>query len=418
MSDKLNPFLNAKKQLKLACDLYWDCRDDINQYELISHPKRIIEVNIPVRMDDWNVKTFVWYRSQHNNARWPFKGWIRFHPSVTSHEVKALSMWMTFKCAVIDIPLWWWKWWVIVDPKELSIWELERLSRWYVRQLYKYLWPNQDIPAPDVNTTPQIMAWMMDEYSELVWEYSPWSFTWKPLTSGWSKGRWASTAQWWVYVLEEILRLRNEDIKWKKIIIQWAWNAWLTMAKLLCDLWAILVWISDSKWWIYNIKWLFIDKLILLKKDKRSVTEYLDAEKINNWEILEKEGDILIPAALENQIVEENADNIKAKIIVELANGPVTPDADKILYEKGIIVIPDILANAGWVMVSYFEQIQNNTNYYWEEEEVDIKLHKKITHSTFDVYEMAKKTKTHLRNAAYMIAMKRVLDAMKDKGEF
>jgi glutamate dehydrogenase/leucine dehydrogenase len=171
-------------------------------------------VNIPVRMDNWIIRTFTWFRAQHNNARWPFKWWIRFHPDVTKEEVKALSMWMTFKCAVIDIPLWWWKWWVIVDPKELSIWELERLSRGYVRQLYKYLWPNQDIPAPDVNTTPQIMAWMMNEYSELVWEYSPWSFTWKPLTAGWSKGRSTSTAQWWVYVLEEILKLRNENIKW------------------------------------------------------------------------------------------------------------------------------------------------------------------------------------------------------------
>ncbi|MFK7780306.1 MAG: Glu/Leu/Phe/Val dehydrogenase [Candidatus Gracilibacteria bacterium] len=418
MSDKLNSFLNAKKQLKQACDLYGDCRDDINQYELISHPKRIIEVNIPVRMDDGNVKTFVGYRSQHNNARGPFKGGIRFHPDVTPHEVKALSMWMTFKCAVIDIPLGGGKGGVVVNPKELSIGELERLSRGYVRQLYKYLGPEQDIPAPDVNTTPQIMAWMMDEYSELVGKYSPGSFTGKPLTSGGSKGRSSSTAQGGVYVLEEILKLRNEEIKGKKIIIQGAGNAGLTMAKLLCDLGANLVGISDSKGGIYNTKGLFVDKLILLKSDKKSVIEYLDAEKINNGEILEKECDILIPAALENQIIEENADKIKASIILELANGPVTPEADKILYEKNITVIPDILANAGGVMVSYFEQVQNNTNYYWNEEEVDEKLRIKITHSTNSVYEKAAEIKTHLRNAAYIIAMKRVLDAMKDKGEF
>lgn len=418
MLDKLNPFLNTQKQIKEACSLYLSCEDNTNQYELISHPKRIIEVNIPVRMDDWKIRTFIWYRSQHNDARWPFKWGIRFHEDVNKQEVMALSMWMTFKCAVIDIPLWGWKWWVIVNPKELSIWELERLSRWYVRQLYKYLGPNQDIPAPDLNTTPQIMAWMMDEYSVLVWEYSPGSFTWKPLTSGWSKWRWTSTAQWWVYVLEQILKLRNENIAWKRIIIQWAWNAWLTMAKILWGLWAIIVWISDSKWWIYNESWLNIDKLVSLKSEKKSVVEYLDVEKISNGDILEKECDILIPAALENQIIEENAVKIKASIILELANWPVTPEADKILFKKNITVIPDILANSGWVMVSYFEQIQNNTNYYWEEEEVDIKLCKKITDSTNNVYETAMELKTHLRNAAYVIAMKRVLNAMKDRGEF
>ena len=418
MIDRLNPFLNARKQLRQACDLYWNCRDDVNQYELISHPKRIIEVNIPVRMDNGMIKTFTWFRSQHNDARWPFKWWIRFHPDVDREEVKALSMWMTFKCAVVDIHLGWWKWWVIVNPKELSLWELERLSRWYVRVLYKYLWPEIDVPAPDVNTNPQVMSWMMDEYSELAWKYSPWSFTWKPLTSGWSKWRWASTAQWWVYVLEEILKLKNEEIKWKKIIIQWAWNAWLTVAEILSDMWAILIWISDSKWGIYNEKWLFIDKIISLKKERKSVTKYLDAEKIDNLKILEKQCDILIPAALENQIIEKNANKIKTNIILELANGPVIPEADEILYKKWIVVIPDILANAWGVMVSYFEQVQNNTNYYWEEDEIDNKLHTKITHSAKNVYKMAEKTKTHLRNAAYIIAMKRVLDAMKDRGEF
>ena len=418
MSDKLNPFLNARRQLKDACDLYWDCKSDINQYELISHPKRVIEINIPVRMDNWNIKTFTWFRSQHNNARWPFKWWIRFHQEVNKDDVKALSMWMTFKCAVIDIPLGGWKGWVIVNPKELSIWELERLSRWYVRELYKYLGPEQDIPAPDVNTTPQIMAWMMDEYSKLVWKYSPGSFTWKPLTSWGSKGRWRATAQGWFYVLEEILKLRNEEIKWKKVVIQWAWNAWLTMAELVCEAWAILVWISDSKWGIYNEKGLFIDKLVRLKSERKSVIEYLDAEQIQNWDILEKECDILIPAALENQIIEANADKIKTKIILELANGPITPEADTILFKKDITVIPDILANAGWVMVSYFEQVQNNMNFYWEEEEIDAKLFKKITHAALDVYEVSQNTGTHLRNAAYIVAMKRVLNAMKDRGEF
>ncbi len=418
MIDRLNPFLNARKQLRLACDLYWNCRDDINKYELISHPKRIIEVNIPVRMDDWNVKTFTWFRSQHNDARWPFKWGIRFHPDVDKEEVKALSMWMTFKCAVVDLPLGWGKWWIIVNPKELSEGELERLSRWYVRKLYKYLGPEKDVPAPDVNTTPQIMAWMMDEYSELTWSYSPGSFTGKPLTSGGSKWRNTSTARWWVYVLEEILSLLNQEIKGKTIVVQWAWNAWLTAAHLLCEAWAKLVWISDSKWWIYNKDGIFADKISKLKKARKSVTEYMDAKKVTNAKLLEQECDILIPAALENQITKDNADNIKAGIILELANGPVTPNADDILFKKDIRVIPDILANAWWVIVSYFEQVQNNMNYYWDEEKVNNELHEKITKATRKVYEVANETNTFLRNAAYIVALERVLDAMKDRWEF
>ncbi len=418
MLDSLNPFLNARKQIKEACDLYWECREDVNKYELLSHPKRILEVNIPVRMDNGIVKTFTWYRSQHNDARGPFKWGIRFHQDVNREEVKALSMWMTFKCAVVDIPLWGGKWGIIVNPKELSSWELERLSRWYVRELYKYLGPDQDVPAPDVNTTPQIMSWMMDEYSKLVWKYSPWSFTWKPLTSGWSKGRWTATAQGWFYVLEEILKLSNDKIKWKSIIIQWAWNAGLTMAKIISEAWALLVWISDSKWGIYNKSGLCVDKILRLKAERKSVVEYLDSEKLNNWEILEKECDILIPAALENQIIEENVARIKAKMIVELANGPITPEADEVLFKNWVVVIPDILANAGWVMVSYFEQVQNNTNFYWEEDEIDAKLFKKITHATNSVFEMSNTNNTHLRNAAYMVAMKRILDAMENRGEF
>jgi len=413
-----NAFDNARKQIKKACELYRECRHDENKYEIISHPRRVIEVSIPVKMDDWRIKVFTWYRSQHNNARWPFKWWIRFHPNVSVFEVKALSMWMTFKCAVVDIPLWGWKWWVIVNPKELSESELERLSRWYVREIYKYIWPDQDIPAPDVNTNPQIMAWMMDEYSRLVWTYSPWSFTWKPLTCGWSQGRASSTAQWWVYVLEKILELKWIDIEWKKVIIQWAWNAGLTMAKLLIDKWATIVWIADSSWSIYDEKWLDIIKISNLKKEKKSVIEYGNlSEVLDTKAILEKPCDILIPAALENQITTENAKNIKASIILELANWPVEEKADEILFNSWITVIPDILANAGWVIVSYFEQVQNNMNYYWDAEEVDAKLYAKITKAANDVYKTSVEYSTFMRSAAYIIAMKRIFDAMKDRGE-
>jgi glutamate dehydrogenase/leucine dehydrogenase len=413
----IDAFENARKQMRNACDLYDGCRLDTNKYELISHPSRIIEINIPVRMDNGSVKTFTGFRSQHNDARWPFKGWIRFHQDVSRSEVKALSMWMTIKCAVIDIPLGGWKGGIIVNPKELSKWELERLSRGYVRGLYKYIGPELDVPAPDVNTTPQIMSWMMDEYSTLVGKYSPGSFTGKPLSSGWSAWRGTATAQGWVYVLQEILGRMDIELKWKKVIIQWAWNAGLTAAKILTELWVLIVGISDSKWGVYNAHGLDIQAISELKKIRKSVTEYDNGEVLWEKEVLTKECDILIPAALENQITIDNVDKIQAHIILELANWPITPKADEVLESKWITVIPDILANAGWVMVSYFEQVQNNTNFYWEEEEIDTKLNKKITVAANSVFDTANEYKTSLRSWAYIIAMQRVFNAMKDRGE-
>lgn len=417
METKENALTNAKIQLKKAFNLLNDYNSDLSKYEIISSPERVIEVSIPVKMDNWTTKIFTWYRSQHNDSRWPFKWWIRFHPDVSLDEVKALSIWMSIKTAVWDIPLWGWKWWIIVNPKELSVWELERLSRWYVRQLYKYLWPNSDIPAPDVNTTPQIMAWMMDEYSILTWNYAPGSFTWKPLSAWWSLWRNKATAQWWVYVLQKILELENIPLVWKKIIIEWAWNAWLTMTKLLHDLWAIIIWISDSWWWIYNENWLDLDKISELKKEKKSVVNYHDWKKVNQDELLELNADILIPAALENRITKENASKIKAKIILELANWPTTQEADEILFKNWVLVIPDILANSGGVIVSYFEQVQNNTNFYWSEKEVEDKLFEKITNAANLVHQTTKKNNTFLRTWAYVVAMKRIFDAMKDRGE-
>ncbi len=416
MTNNINPFESAKIQLKQAIEIL-NSQVYTSKLEVISNPKRIIEISIPVKMDNWEIKVFTGFRSQHNDARGPFKWGIRFHQNVSRDEVKALSIWMTFKSWVIDIPLWWSKWWVIVNPKMLSITELERLSRWYVRELYKYIGPEQDVPAPDVNTTPQIMSWMMDEYSKLVWVYSPGSFTWKPLTSGGSKWRWRSTAQGWVYVLQKYLELIWENITWKSFIVQWAWNAGLTFAEILTLNWAKLIWISDSKWWIYNEKWLDLKEIINLKSSKKSVVDYKDSKKVSNEEILELDCDLLVPAALENQITLENAKKIKAKLILELANWPVVPDADTVLFKNNIQVIPDILANSGWVMVSYFEQVQNNSNYYWEEEEVDIKLKTKIQKATVDVFNKARENKVSLRTWAYVISVKRVLDAMNDKYE-
>lgn len=417
IDNSLDAFINAQKQLKKACWLFDYCGKNQNKFTIISHPKRILEVSIPVKMDDWTIKIFTWYRSQHNDARGPFKGWIRFHQDVNKSEVKALSIWMTFKCAVIDIPLGWAKGGIIVNPKELSERELESLARWYVRVIYKYIWPETDVPAPDVNTNPKIMAWMMDEYSTLVWKYSPGSFTWKPLEAWGSLGRWAATAQWGVYVLQTILEELWEKVSWKNIAIQWAWNAWLTMAELLNQLWANIVAISDSKGWIINMDWLNIWEVSRLKTLGKSVIEYSDAKQLWAKDILELDVDILIPAALENQITYENAARVKASYILELANGPITPEADEILEEKNIMVIPDILANSGWVMVSYFEQVQNNMNFYWDESEVDSKLYKKITKAAKDVYTTSQEFNTSLRSSAYIISMKRVISAMESRSE-
>lgn len=413
----IDAFENAQKQIRKACDLYGECRLDQNKYEVISHPRRILEVNIPVRMDNGNIKMFTGFRSQHNDARGPFKGGIRFHQDVNRSEVKALSMWMTFKCAVIDIPLGGGKWGIIVNPKELSEGELERLSRGYVREIYKYIGPETDVPAPDVNTNPKIMAWMMDEYSRLVGKYSPGAFTGKPLSSGGSKGRGAATAQGGVYVLQKMLELKNDSVEGKTIALQGAGNAGLTMARLLVNLGAKVIGISDSRGGIYNENGIDVAKISEIKAGRGSVVDYKDAEKLKEREVLEKDCDILIPAALENQITVDNAKNIKSKLILELANGPVTPEADKILEEMGIDVIPDILANAGGVMVSYFEGVQNDMNFYWEEEEVDEKLHKKITAAAQAVSDTAEEYKTSYRAAAYIVAMKRIFDAMKDRGE-
>ena len=392
---------------------------DIWPYELehILYPNRVIEISIPVKMDDWTVETFIGRRSQHNNSRGPYKWWIRFHPSVTKDEVVALSMWMSIKTAVVNLPLWWWKWWVAVNPKTLSNAELERLSRWYVRKIYKYLGPDYDVPAPDVNTNAQIMAWMMDEYSKIVWKYTPWVVTWKPLSCGGSKWRDIATSLWWMYVFEQFAQNVWLDLNWKTIAIQWAWNAWLNFAKLIVKKWAKVVAISDSKWWVYNPDWLNIEEIEELKKQRMSVIKYDKGEVVSNMDLLELDVDVLVLAALENQITLFNANKIKAKYILELANGPINPDAEKILLSKNIVILPDILANAWWVTVSYFEQVQNNLNYYWSETEVYEKLEKIMKDATQDILALSKELEVDLRKAAYIIALKRIFQTMKDRWE-
>jgi len=408
-----NPYESAKKQILNVYDFLKQKGVSWEFIEEYLHPDRVLEVNIPIKMDNWDVKVFTGYRSQHKNYRWPYKGGIRFHHNVTKDEVKALSTWMSVKTWVVDLPLGGGKWGIIVNPKELSPRELEELSRWYVRQLYKYLWEDFDVPAPDVNTNPQIMAWMVDEYSKLVWKWSPGAFTGKPLSIWGSKWRNIATSLGGLYVLEKYFEIKKEEIQNKTIAIQWAGNAWLNFAKLIAEKGAKIIAISDSKWWVFDPDWLNIEKIEKLKANKQSVTELPGANIISNEEILELECDILVLAALENQITAENVENIKAKVILELANWPTTPDADEILFKKWIIVIPDILANAGGVTVSYFEQVQWNINYYWPEKEVFERLEVIMKRSTQDVVNLSEELQTDLRKASYIISLERQFEAWK-----
>ena len=409
----INPYESAKKQILNVYDFLkekWVSWEFIEEY---LYPDRVLQVNIPVKMDNWDVKVFVWYRSQHKSYRWPYKGWIRFHQNVTEEEVKALSVWMSIKTWVVDLPLGWGKGWIIVNPKELSLRELEELSRWYVRALYKYLWPDFDVPAPDVNTNPQIMSWMVDEYSKLVGKFTPGAFTGKPLSIWWSRWRNIATSLWWLYVLEKYFELEKEEFEWKTVAIQWAWNAWLNFAKLIVKKWAKVVAISDSKGGIYDPDGLNIEKIEKLKLNKQSVTDLPWANIITNDEILQLDVDVLVLAALENQIIQENVEKIKAKYILELANGPISPDADEILFKKWHIVVPDILANAWGVTVSYFEQVQWNMNYYWSEEEVFSRLSQIMKSSTQDVYNLSKELNIDFRKSSYVISLERQYEAWK-----
>lgn len=408
-----NIFETAQKQIKKAYQIanFWDTYK--NELEIILNPKRVLETSLAIEMDDWTIKTFKAYRSQHNDARWPFKGGIRFHPDVNIDEVKALSIWMSIKTSVVDIPLGGGKWGIIVDPKNLSEKEIEKLSREYVRAIYKDIWPLVDVPAPDVNTNPKIMGYMVDEYSKQVGIYSPWSFTWKPFSTGGSKWREKATWQGWVYTLKKYLELDWQTLKDKKIIVEWAWNVALHFVEILKNEGIKLVGISDSRGGIYDENGLDIEKIVSLKNEEKSVTAYENVEKVSADELLEKNCDILVPAALENRITEKNSRKIQTKLILELANWPTTPEADAILEERKIPLIPDILANAGWVMVSYFEQVQNNTNFYWEEDEVDQKLKTKMEKATIDVYNISKNLNSSFRSWAYAISLKRIFEAMK-----
>ena len=387
--------------------------------DFLKKPQRILEVSIPVLMDDGSVKVFTGFRVQHNWARGPTKGGIRYHPEETLSTVKALAAWMTWKTAVMDLPYGGGKGGVICNPKELSMREKEALSRGYIRAVYDVISPYSDIPAPDVYTDPQVMAWMMDEYEMIARRREP-AFgviTGKPLSIGGSLGRIDATARGAAYTLREAARVTKLNLEGATIAVQGYGNAGYHMTKIMGEEFKMkVVAVSDSKGGIYNPDGLNADEVLKWKKEHGSVIDFPGATNITNKELLELEVDVLAPAAIENVITKDNADNVKAKIVAEVANGPVTPEADEILYEKGVLQIPDFLCNAGGVTVSYFEWVQNITGFYWTLEEVHKRLDEKMTKAFYDVYNVSKEKKIHMRDAAYVVAVDRVYRAMLDRG--
>jgi len=409
----LNPFKIVQEQIENVGDVLGLSKDVV---EVLKWPKKVLSVSIPVKMDDGTTKVFHGYRSQHNDALGPTKGGIRFHPDVTIDEVMALSMWMTLKCGVVGIPYGGGKGGVACNPKEMSEGEIERVSRGYIDAIWQFIGPEKDVPAPDVYTNPQIMAWMMDEYSKLRGYNAFGVITGKPLLLGGSEGRNMATAMGTLYTIREGVKVLGINLKGAKVSIQGYGNAGYFAAKLLYDDGAKIIAVSDSKGGIYTEEGLNPDKVLEYKKQTGSVVGFPNTKTIGPKDTLTIPCDILVPAALENQITTENVHEVKAKIIAEAANGPTTPEADKVIADKGILMLPDILANAGGVTVSYFEWVQNNYGYYWSEEEVLQRLERIMINSFKSVYDMYKEKKVDMRTAAGAVSIKRVVDAMKLRG--
>ncbi len=408
-----NPFANAIVQLKNAATVMGLEKSTV---DALQKPQRIIEAAIPVAMDDGSTTVFTGYRVQFNDACGPFKGGIRYHGKTNLNEIKALSFWMTLKCAVVGIPYGGGKGGVTVDPRQLSAGELERLSRGWVQAMYKYIGPWKDVPAPDVSTNPTIMAWMVDEYSKLAGEWSPAAFTGKPIEVGGSQGRMFSTSQGGYYVLGALAKKLKLEPGKTTIAIQGFGNVGAFTAEIFFKAGYKIVAVSDSKGGIVNLKGLDIPAVWKHKEAAGTVAGFTGAKPIDNKKILELPVTVLVPSALENVITEKNVGKIKAKIVLEMANGPTTPEADAKLFRKGIHVVPDILANAGGVTGSYFEWVQNLNGYTWTEKEVLAKLKPVMVDSFEAVWTMATKHKVNLRVGAYMVALDRIVKAMKLRG--
>jgi len=414
---ELNPFKIAQAQLAEAAGIM-DLEPAV--HELLRWPLRELHVTLPVRMDDGTTKIFHGFRVQYNDSRGPTKGGIRFHPEETIDTVRALAAWMTWKTAVVDIPLGGAKGGIVCNPKELSMGELERLSRAYMRAVAHFIGEETDVPAPDVYTTPQIMAWMMDEFSVIRGYNVPGMITGKPLALGGSAGRGDATARGGMFCIREAARLLGIDLARATVAVQGYGNAGTFAHSLMAGMFgAKVVAVSDSKGGIYCPDGLDYGSTLAWKNEHGTVASYQccdAAKRISNEDLLELDVDILIPSALENQIGDWNAANVKAKIVAELANGPTIPAADDILYKKGVYVIPDFLCNAGGVTVSYFEQVQNAYDYYWTVEEVYERLDRKMTAAFHAVHKTAQKYGVHNRMGAYIVSVSRVAEAMKLRG--
>jgi glutamate dehydrogenase/leucine dehydrogenase len=405
-----SPYNNAVKQLKAVAEKL-DVEDRF--IEQLKSPDKVIRVDLKVQMDNGKEKVFRGFRSQHNDARGPYKGGIRFHPQVTEDEVKALSMWMTWKCAVVGIAYGGGKGGVICNPKEMSQTELERLSRAYIRAIAKDIGVHKDVPAPDVNTNAQVMAWMLDEYQKVTGKKEPGVITGKPVELGGSLGRTEATGLGGFYVLEQLVKVKRLNRKQIKIAVQGYGNVGYWFSYFAHKAGYRLVAISDSRGGIYRAEGLDPDKVMDHKQKTGSVVGFKGTKRVTNEDLLEMRADVLVPSALENVINKGNVGSVKAKYIIELANGPVTPRADKALFKQGVIAVPDVLANAGGVTVSYFEWLQNVKGQRWTKEKVFKELKKIMDKAFMEVWQVFKEKGGGMRLAAYMLAVDRVVKAMR-----
>src|SRR5579864_399956 len=400
-------------------------RDDVarliglneSMHGFLREPKRVREVSVPVRMDAGAFRMFKGFRVQHNMARGPTKGGIRFHPDVTLDEVKALAMWMTWKCALVNIPFGGAKGGVICDPRTMSMQELENLTRRFTSEISIIIGPEKDIPAPDVYTTPQIMAWIMDTFSMQKGYSIPGVVTGKPIAIGGSLGRDKATARGCLYVIEEAMKEVGLG-PGARVAIQGFGNAGLHAAELMSEAGFRIVAVSDSRGGTANANGLDVKKLIAFKQETGSVVGFSGGDKISNKEVLEYDCDVLIPAALEKVITADNAGRVRAKIVAEAANGPTMPEADDVLHERGIMVLPDILANAGGVTVSYFEWVQDLQESFWEEDQVNERLRRIMVRAFRDTFDSARKHKVNMRRGAYAVAVGRVAEATSLRGVY
>jgi glutamate dehydrogenase (NAD(P)+) len=410
----LNPFAISQRQLERAAEALGL---DPQVHELLREPMRTLEVHFPVRMDDDTVRTFTGFRVQYNDARGPTKGGLRFHPDETIDTVKALAAWMTWKCAVVDIPYGGAKGGVICDPKEHSRAELERISRGFIRALGEFIGPERDIPAPDVYTNPQTMAWMMDEYSAIVGHNAPGVITGKPIPLGGSLGRGDATARGAVYCIIEAARILGIDLDGATVAIQGYGNAGFFAAQLMQELaGSKIVALTDSRGGVFDPAGIDPEAANVHKQNTGSVGGFGGLNAVTNEEVLELDVDVLIPAAIESVITGTNAPRVEAAIVAEAANGPTTPEADEILFANGRYVIPDFLCNAGGVTVSYFEWVQNIGGFYWEIDEVHARLKERMIKAFRETHEMAKQHGVDNRIGAYMVAVARVAEAMRLRG--